>query len=120
MDTDISVEDLISLAEKQWSKRKILDASKGLRDLQLRWDNKRQLTHTIHDGQISTTVSVNLADSDSVSLFISSSGYDPDKVDSTSHSSMYFSMNKDQLKEVGKFIYFSSLEPGESDGLNNE
>lgn len=106
----ITPEDLLDQIEHNWTKSDVSKAMRGLRDLSLRLDKKRELRHHILLGDKSASITVTLTeDKDLAEFLIYSMGED------ASTSSINLVLTKKQIDDLAVFLYYTMQKPKEID-----
>jgi len=104
----ITPETFLDHIEYNWSKEDISKAMRGLRDLSMRLDKKRELRHHILSEKDSATITITFTEDKDLAEFLIHSIGD-------SVSSINFSLTKKQIGDLAVFLYYTVQKPKESD-----
>jgi len=100
----LTPETLLEYIEYNWSREDIAQAMRGLRDIAMRLDKKRELRHHILSDKDSAAITITFTEDKELSEFLIHSLGD-------TVSSINFSLSKKQIADLAVFLYYAIQEP---------
>jgi len=109
----MDVDEVLEYAEKHWDKEQFYRLSRGLRDIHLRQDKKRELSHSICAGKTSAQVGLTFGEGTDIEFSLHTSSIDTTDVPKYISTSASFCLSKEELKKLTAFLYYATSGPDE-------